>query len=416
MKVLELFGGIGSPRKALKRLNIGFEVVDYVEIDKYAVKSYNAIYNENYLSQDILQWDKDLEVDLIFHGSPCQDFSLAGKQRGGEEDSGTRSSLLFETVRIVKKLNPKYIIWENVKSVLNKKHIDTFNSYLNYLEELGYTNYFKVLNAKDFNIPQNRERVYTVSIFNDISKSFKFPNKIELKFNLSDFLESNVDKKYFLSDKMIQYIASTNKKWTGNNNGALINKNIASCINTAEGTRRCDASNYISKLYPNNYDLQDHLSIKNATKKGYINGYIGDGVDLAYPNSTTRRGRVQNKKSNTITTSDNLGVIVAGQFQPKDRDYKRKGIKRTEQFEIRKDNISNTVLTRASKNMAMINNLQIRKFTPLECFRLMGFDDIDYKRASLVNSNTQLYKQAGNSIVVNVLEAIFKELFKEKLK
>ena len=164
LKVLELFGGIGAIRKALELTGIEFEVVDYVDIDKYAVKSYNAMFNENYDPQDITKWDKQLEVDLIMHGSPCQDFSLAGKQAGGDKDSGTRSSLLYETVRIVEKLKPKYVIWENVKNVLSQKHKHNFDNYLKEMEQLGYTNYYQVLNAKDYGIPQNRERVFTISI------------------------------------------------------------------------------------------------------------------------------------------------------------------------------------------------------------------------------------------------------------
>ena len=366
MKVIELFGGIGAPRKALQRLGIEHEVIDYVEIDKFAVKSYNAMYDTNYEPQDITEWDKDIEVDMIFHGSPCQDFSLAGKQAGGDLDAGTRSSLMWHTVRIVKKLKPKYVIWENVKNVISKNHKSTFDKYLKQMEELGYKNYYQVLNAKDYGIPQNRERVFCISILNNIE--FNFPSKQELKIKLKDMLETNVDKKYYLSDNMKNYIVNTNEKWTGNNNGAIINKTIASTINTGEGSRRCDASNYVDKTLPENFNLQS-IKIKNATKKGYKEAYDGVGVDLAYPDSTTRRGRVQEQKANTITTSDNLGVV---------------------------------------------EELKIRKLTPKECWRLMGFDDQDFEKASKLNSNTQLYKQAGNSIVVNVLEAIFKELFKKE--
>ena len=157
LKVLELFGGIGACSKALERLNIEHEVVDYVEIDKYAVKSYNAIHGTNIEPQDITTWDKQLDVDLIMHGSPCQDFSLAGKQAGGDKDSGTRSSLLYETVRIVSKLKPKYVIWENVKNVLSQKHRHNFDNYLNEMEQLGYTNYYQVLNAKDYGKVFSRE-------------------------------------------------------------------------------------------------------------------------------------------------------------------------------------------------------------------------------------------------------------------
>ena len=130
LKVLELFGGIGACSKALERLGIDYEIADYVEIDKYAVASFNAMHNTNFTTQDITEWDKDIKVDLIMHGSPCQDFSLAGKQAGGDEGSGTRSSLMYETLRIVNKLKPKYVIWENVKNLLSKKHKHNFDAYI----------------------------------------------------------------------------------------------------------------------------------------------------------------------------------------------------------------------------------------------------------------------------------------------
>ena len=149
IKILELFGGIGACSKALEKLGIDYEIADYVEIDKYAVKSFNAIHNTNFEPQDITTWDKNIEVDLIMHGSPCQDFSLAGKQAGGDKDSGTRSSLMYETIRIVDKLKPKYVIWENVKNLLSMKHKHNFETYLEIMEQLGYTNYYQVLNDKD---------------------------------------------------------------------------------------------------------------------------------------------------------------------------------------------------------------------------------------------------------------------------
>ena len=158
LRVLELFGGIGACTKALERLHIPHEIVDYVEIDKYAVKSYNAIHGTNFEPQDITEWDKDINVDLIMHGSPCQDFSIAGKLAGGDKGSGTRSSLMYETLRIVKKLKPKYVIWENVKNLLGERNRHNFDNYLEEMERLGYKNYYQVLNAKDYGIPQNRER------------------------------------------------------------------------------------------------------------------------------------------------------------------------------------------------------------------------------------------------------------------
>lgn len=208
LRVLEAFGGIGACTKALKRLGVDFEVVDYIEIDKFACRSYNAINGTNYEPQDICEWDKDIEVDLIMHGSPCQDFSVAGFGKGGEEGSGTRSSLMFETVRIIKKLTPTYVIWENVKNVLSKKHKDTFQKYLDYMEELGYTNYYKILNAKDYGIPQNRERVFVVSVnkqkLGNPDFVYEFPLPMQLEKCLADLLEDEpVDEKYYLSDKQV---------------------------------------------------------------------------------------------------------------------------------------------------------------------------------------------------------------------
>lgn len=174
--------------------------MDYVEIDKYAVASYNAINGTNFEPQDICTWDKDIEVDLIMHGSPCQDFSLAGKQAGGDEGSGTRSSLMYETIRIVEKLKPKYVIWENVKNLLSKKHIHNFEAYLEAMKQLGYSNYYQFLNAKDYGVPQNRERVFTVSIREDVDTGFSFPVKQDLKLRLKDILEDTVDEKYYLSE------------------------------------------------------------------------------------------------------------------------------------------------------------------------------------------------------------------------
>ena len=340
MKILELFGGIGACSKALERLGIDYEIADYVEIDKYAVASFNAIHNTNFEPQDICKWDKDIEVELIMHGSPCQDFSLAGKQAGGDKDSGTRSSLMYETLRIVEKLMPKYVIWENVKNLLSKNHRHNFDAYLSAMENLGYTNFYQVLNAKNYGIPQNRERVFTISIKNSRIANFVFPPKQELKLKLKDMLEDNVDEKYYLSDSMINYLE--NGKY---NSAKVSNKlkqtdtGICPTLDTMQGGNR---QPFIEeKIYK-----RTPLKFLNRNQKN-IDGDYAFCVD-----------------------SCNTG-----------------GIK-----EIQKDNI------------------RIRKLTPKECWRLMGFDDEDFEKAEKVNSNTQLYKQAGNSIVVNVLEAILKNL------
>ena len=376
LRVMECFGGIGACSKALERLGIDYEIADYVEIDKYAVKSFNAMHNTNFEPQDITTWDKDIEVDLIMHGSPCQDFSLAGLQAGGDEGSGTRSSLMYETIRIVKKLKPKYVIWENVKNLLSKKHRHNFDSYLEIMESLGYQNYYQVLNAKDYGIPQNRERVFTISIRNDIEKQFIFPEKQELKLKLKDMLENEVDEKYYLSDKMQNYVLATNEDGTDNKfanrvNECKMNKtpSYAITVRGAGGQQRGSLSNFVVGDGTEETTIKEvKLKIKNATKQGYQEATDGDGIDLSMPNSETRRGRVQKQSIQTLTTQNNLGVV---------------------------------------------SDLRIRKLTPKECWRLMGFNDEDFDKASKVNSNSQLYKQAGNSIVVNVLENILKNLLKE---
>ncbi|MEE1071434.1 MAG: DNA cytosine methyltransferase [Cellulosilyticum sp.] len=302
MKILELFGGIGACSKALKNIGVNYEIADYVEIDKYAVKSFNAIHGTNFEPQDICEWNKDLDVDLVMHGSPCQDFSLAGLQAGGDENSGTRSSLMYETVRIVDSLKPKYVIWENVKNVLSAKHKHNFDAYLEKMDSLGYKNYYQVLNAKDYGTPQNRERVFVVSIRKDIdTSSFEFPKPVELKVKLRDLLDKNVDEKWYLTEEQVGYIKNSS--------------------------------------YHQN------------------------------------QRRIQEK--------DWCDTLCA-------RDWKDPKCVQVEK---------------------LIGKTDIRKLTPKEYFKIMGFDDEDFEKASVFNSNTQLFKQAGNSICVSVLEAILKQLF-----
>ena len=298
IKMLELFGGIGACTKALEKLGIAYEIADYVEIDKYAVASYNAIHNTNFEPQDITTWNKDIDVDLIMHGSPCQDFSLAGKQAGGDEGSGTRSSLMYETLRIVEKLKPKYVIWENVKNVISKKHKHNYDKYCNRMGELGYISYGKVLNSKDYGIPQNRERVFTISIRKDLNQSFEFPQPIPLKIKLKDILEEEADEKYYLSDeKMLDFIYKTkvdhpNYTQFDRYNGRFeqlcrIWKNVAPTLHLK--------SNDI-------FVYDEHLKIKNATKKG-------DGIDIS-SRMQYHRGNVQKDMIQTLDTQCTKGVVV----------------------------------------------------------------------------------------------------------
>ena len=335
IKILELFGGIGACSKALERLSIDYEIADYVEIDKYAVKSFNAMHGTNFEPQDICEWDKDIDCDLIMHGSPCQDFSLAGLQAGGDEGSGTRSSLMYETVRIVKKLRPKYVIWENVKNLLSKKHKHNFDSYLEIMEKLGYVNYYQVLNAKDYGIPQNRERVFTISIRKDLGQGFEFPPKQELKLKLKDMLEDIVDEKYYLSNSQIEYL-----EYGKYNASKVSNKikqtdtGICPTLDTMQGGNRqpfVKEIGFIEKgtgQHQSNtvYDIEGlcpticsseawkspyKFMIKNATKQGYLEATEGDGIDIS-SRMQYHRGNVQKNMCQTITTSggNDRGVVI----------------------------------------------------------------------------------------------------------
>lgn len=166
MRILELFGGIGACTKALDNLGIDYDIADYVEIDKYAVKSFNAIHGTNFEPQDICEWDKDIDVDLICGGFPCQDISLAGQQKGIIQGK-TRSGLMYEMMRIIKKIKPKYVIAENVKNLLSQKFRPQLEEYLCFLSENGYKVTMNILNAKDYGIPQNRERVFIIGVKNE---------------------------------------------------------------------------------------------------------------------------------------------------------------------------------------------------------------------------------------------------------
>lgn len=298
IRVLELFAGIGACSKALTNLGIEHEIVDAVEIDKYAIAAFNAIHGTHFEPQDITKWDKDIECDLIMHGSPCQDFSVAGKQAGGDEGSGTRSSLMYETLRIVEKLKPKYVIWENVKNLLSKKHRHNFDAYQEAMERLGYTNYYQVLNAKDYGVPQNRERVFTVSILG--GGDFKFPPRRPLTKHLKDVLEDEVDEKYYLSDAQVASFLHSTEKAKAKGNGFKFEptngEGIAHTIATRPGSRQTD----------------NFVRIKTANTKGYDMATDGDGVDLSYPDSKTRRGRVVHGVSKTLTCADSQGVLRIG--------------------------------------------------------------------------------------------------------
>ena len=229
LKLLSLFTGIGAFEKALERLNIDYELVGFSEIDKFAIKSYCAIHNvpENKNLGDItkINIDKIPDFDLLTWGFPCQDISIAGRMEGIKK--GTRSGLYYEGYKILKAKRPGISIIENVKNLTSKRFKEQFETILKDIEELGYNNYWQVLNAKNYSVPQNRERIFIVSIRKDIDKNnFVFPSPVELKLKLKDFLEDTVDDKFYLTENGIGRLIKKNNKLLKD----CQNPNISSCL------------------------------------------------------------------------------------------------------------------------------------------------------------------------------------------
>lgn len=404
LKVIELFSGIGSQRQALKEANIDHEVIAISDIDKYANKVYEALHGLTKNLGDIRTIERLPKADLWTYSFPCTDISLGGNMKGFDKGSNTSSSLLWEVERLLKVAQeegtlPRYLLMENVKNILSKKFRVNFDEWCSFLVGLGYKNFYQVLNAKDYGVPQNRERCFMLSILN-FDGVYVFPKKQELAVKLSDLLEKEVDEKYYLSDKIINCF--TNME---NRNGLIRGLTFkpkekdAACaftITTHAGNRPCD--NFIIEPIPSamrgRYDengkINQQLEIKDdgntnaltmvtkdnliivpeATKKEYSVAHVGDGIYTNRPHQ--KRGVVQRNKIPTLKTSPNdIAVEVS---DPSDL-------------------------------------ISIRRLTPRECFRLMGWKDCDIDRAFSVGvSDTQLYKMAGNAIVVNCLTEIFKSM------
>lgn len=458
-----------------------WKLVNFCEFDKYATSSYCAIHNEDGSKNlgDITKVDETkLEpFNMICGGSPCQDFSVAGKQKGSVwtcKDCGheynpltvhwserdkcpccgsnniekTRSSLLVEYLRVIRANKPNFGMYENVKNIVGKQFKDTFKMFTDELDEYGYNVYWKVLNAKDYGIPQNRERVYLIFIKKELDNGkFTYPEPFDNGMRLKDILEENVDEKFYISeDKVQRFLTNLNNedallydacqvKREGKSreyndfcptltardykDPRLVNDNVVKQIGTiskCEGnwknpqvgriysTDGCSPTlntcgggshepkivqlgnvnpsgkgmngnvfdeNGLAPTLTTNKGEGNKIAIRQATKKGYIECELGGVADLSYPESKTRRGRVQEN----------------GQICP--------------------------TITATETGVCRIESpIRIRKLTPKECFRLMGFSDENFEAAEKMVSNSQLYKQAGNSIVVDVLYYILVELYK----
>ena len=397
IKLFEAFAGIGTQVMALNRLSNDVKVVGISEIDKYAIQSYMSIHGETKNYGDITKINgKDLpKIDILTWSFPCTDLSKAGKQKGLVD---TRSGLGYQIPRIIGEMDvkPQVLLMENVSDLLSPKFRDGWHELYNTIEELGYTNYVQTLNAKHYGVAQNRDRVFMVSILGN--HQFEFPKKVDLKLRLKDYLETFVDPKYYLSEKLVSYFHKHTQKHMEKGNGfkfEIKDKNgVAYAVTSKSGQRLGD--NYINDkpirmggiygkkqagsvydhdgLSPalttessNNWNVllgEKNILIPEATKRGYALAEDGDGVYLNRPHQ--KRGVVQKGMIQTIKTSgDDLGVV---------------------------------------------QDMRIRKLTPKECWRLMDISDEDFQKAQAVCSDTQLYKQAGNAVVVSVYEAILRQL------
>jgi len=367
IKVGSDFSGVGAFDQALIRLGIKYKTIFSCDMDKYARQTYIENYGEpEYYPADV--YDREIpkqSLDIYMTSPPCQAFSMAGKRLGKEDKRGI---LFFNSHEFIQKNKPRFFIFENVRGLLSHEEGRTFQEWINYLggksinglpvlfpdqNAVPYHLYYKVINSKNLNVPQNRERIFIIGIRDDQDNVFQFPKDEPLTKKLKDVLQDEADEKYFLSDKMINGFLKTDK----------------------------------------------YIKVKSATKKGYETAKEGDSINLSVPNSETRRGRVGKEVAQTLDTACNQATWIA--------DYRY-----DEGLRIREDgnspcldaSMNNTESLSASSPYTNYSG-KVRRLTPRECFRLMDFPDT----FTWSVSDSQAYKQAGNSIVVKCLEKIIEK-------
>jgi DNA (cytosine-5)-methyltransferase 1 len=371
IKVGSDFSGVGAFNQALMRLGVEFDELFACDMDKFARQTFIHNYGEpQYYPENVYNREIPSEsLDIYMTSPPCQAFSLAGKRLGKDDKRGI---LFFNSHEFIKVNKPRFFIFENVKGLLSDDNGNTFQEWVNmlggksvnglpvlfpYEDSVPYHIYWKVLNAKDFNIPQNRERVFIIGIRDDEDNAFQFPKEVPLQKRLKNVLEENVSEKYFLSEKMVQQLVGN-----GIDESDALIKVIGNTHPSGNGMngKVFDSDGISPTLSTNKWE---GIKIKSATKSGYEIATENDSINFSVPNSETRRGRVGKGVSQTLDTACNQGVY---------------------------------------------NGFKIRRLTPRECFRLMDFPD----SFSWPVSDSQAYKQAGNSICVGVLAAIINQFKK----
>lgn len=435
LKVATAFSGYDSQKMALERLHNAFpdfcfELVAWSEIDENAIAAHNAIFPEDKSKNlgDIskIDWAKAPDFDLFTYSFPCQDISAAGKQCGFEEGTGTRSSLLWECKKTIEAKKPRYLMMENVKALVSAKFLPFLRQWQRWLQGQGYENFTQVLNACDYEVPQNRERVFMISILrtdNNPYPSYYFPKKLKLEKRIKHILEQNVDESYYLSQKALEYFCRVNNDKThGHNFTPKGEEYIAFTIRCASGQRVDDnflkqaAEPKIVGYTRDNKGVVVKRSLKDISNT--VTTFTGRGHNtemyVAEPNVLRAERTEQAKQIRKLSKGDKGIKFNAG----------------NKEFCPRTDGLSNTLSTNTKDNMLAVpelrciegcmvdkngNRYRVRKLTPKECFRLMDVSDEDIKKMESSGvAKTNLYKLAGNSIVVSCMFHIFRKLFVEK--
>lgn len=409
LHVFTAFSGYDSQCMALDRLHrhnpdFNYELVGWAEIDKHAIAAHNAVYpqwaDRNYGDISKIDWSQVPDFDLFTYSSPCQDFSQAGKQAGGTEGSGTRSSLLWECRRAILAKRPKYLLMENVAALVSQKFIRLFNAWQLELERYGYRNFAKVLNAKDYGVPQNRERIFMVSVLDEQAR-YEFPDPMPLQLRLKDVLEPKVDERYYLKAENLKEMQITRQE---------------PLHTDKEGNALCISSRYAkesTKKMLNNDNGYGSTLVTEPIVLGWVRDEKGNvvkrpPVEVANTVTSGKRDNTQNYVVEPVLNNKRLNQMIEKGILPNEE-----GQWIDTYNQITDPNVSGTIKARVNDGNALTQQgYRIRKLTERECFRLMDVPEeyIDRIQAAGI-SRSQQYKMAGNSIVVACMYHLFRKLW-----
>lgn len=397
IRIFESFSGYGSQSVALERLrrdfpSVEYEIVGISEIDKYAIEAYNALHPNvpNYGDISQIDWAEVPDFDLFTWSFPCTDISIAGDQKGFEEGSGTASSLAWECLKAIRVKRPKYLLMENVAQLVSQKNLALFNKLRGAILSLGYDNYTEILNAKDYGVAQNRPRVFMISVRRDLGLTYHFPKAFTLEKRLRDYLEPVVDEKYYLSDKFIKgcidHCDRKQSEGCGFKFEPTFGDGVAKAISTLAGSRQTD-----------NFIIEPR-----AMQVGNI-----------WPDTEKFKNRTMGRVYNPDGISPTINCCGGGDREPK-IIQRAHGFNKGNAFDICPTITSSAWQDNNLLSLVESGEYRIRKLTPRECFRLQGLEDCDIDKIQSTGiSNSQQYKLAGNSIVVDVLYHLFRKLFVE---